>query len=88
MRFTNEGLTIWYGTDDAPAPVDGCEQSRQGVSVTVAIQPPNPSNVLTLRYRVDQGLVRTARGYRVLTDLHRGSNITGSPFLTCRPGNA
>ena len=40
--------------------------------MTVAIPPPNPSNVLTLRYRVDQGLVRTARGYRVLTDLHRG----------------
>lgn len=72
MRFTNEGLTLWYGTEDAPAPLDGSTQLRQGVSVTVAIQPPNPSNVLTLRYRVDQGLVRTARGYRVLIDLDQG----------------
>ncbi len=72
MRFTNEGLTLWYGTDDAPAPADGSTQSRQGVSVTVAIQPPRPSNVLTLRYRIDQGLVRTARGFQVRADFDRG----------------
>ncbi len=72
MRFTNEGLTLWYGTDDAPAPVDSSTQPRQGVSVTVGIQPPSPSNVLTLRYRVDQGLVKSARGFRVRTDFDRG----------------
>ena len=80
MRFSNEGLTLWYGTDDASAPADGSTQSRQGVSMTVAIQPPNPSNVLTLRYRVDQGLVRTARGFRVRTDFDRGVEYHRAAF--------
>ncbi len=28
MRFTNQLLTLWYGTDDAPAPTDGDVQDR------------------------------------------------------------
>jgi hypothetical protein len=72
MRFTSDHLTLWYGTDDAPAPLDGSVQGRQGVSVTVAVQPPNPSNVVSVRYRVDGGSPRTAPGVLLRTDFQRG----------------
>ena len=71
-RFTNDQLTLWYGTADAPAPTDGAIEARRGVSVTVGIQPPSPSNVVTVRYRVDDGQLQTARGIHLATDHDRG----------------
>jgi hypothetical protein len=72
MRFTNEQLTLWYGTADAPAPTDGAVELRRGVSVTVGIQPANPSNVVTVQYRVDGEQLQTARAIRLATDHDRG----------------
>jgi hypothetical protein len=72
MRFEHEQLTLWYGTPDAPAPTAGSIEARRGVSVTVGVQPPNPSNVVTVQYRVDQGHPQTARGVRLRTDHARG----------------
>jgi hypothetical protein len=72
MRFTNDQLTLWYGTDDTPAPTDGAIEARRGVSVTVGIQPPSPSNVVTVQYRVDDGRLQTARGVHLATDHDRG----------------
>jgi len=71
-RFTNEQLTLWYGTADAPAPTDGAVEARRGVSVTVGIQPPSPSNVVTVHYRVDDGQLQIARGVHLATDHDRG----------------
>jgi hypothetical protein len=72
MRFTNEQLTLWYGTADARAPTDGAIEARRGVTVTVGIEPPSPSNVVTVRYRVDDGQLQTARGIHLATDHDRG----------------
>jgi hypothetical protein len=72
MRFTNQQLTLWYGTEDAPAPNDGSIQDRRGVSVTVAVQPAHPSNVVTVHFRVDHGPLQVARGSRVRGDHGRG----------------
>ncbi|HTA21080.1 MAG TPA: DUF3237 domain-containing protein [Polyangia bacterium] len=72
MRFTNEQLTLWYGSADAPAPTDDAIEARRGVSVTVGVQPPSPSNVVSVQYRVDDGQPQTARGVRLATDHDRG----------------
>jgi Protein of unknown function (DUF3237) len=72
VRFKHEELTIWYGTADAPAPIDGSVEARRGVSVTVGIQPPSPCNIVTVQYRVDHGQPCTARGIRLRTDYSRG----------------
>jgi hypothetical protein len=96
VRFTNQQLTLWYGTADAPAPLEG-ESERRRVSVTVAVQPPNPSNAVTVRYSVDRGLVQTVRAARMRTDYgqrieyHRatfpdfrtGDRVDYLPILTC-----
>jgi hypothetical protein len=71
VRFTNQLLTLWYGTEDAPAPADGDAQARQGVKMTVAVHPVNPMNTVTVRYRVDGGCAQTLRAVRVRADLDR-----------------
>ena len=75
MQFSHEQLTLWYGTVDAPAPAEDSVQPRRGVGVTVAVQPPSPSNVVTLHYRVDDGPLQTLRAVRQGTDYTRGVEL-------------
>jgi hypothetical protein len=97
MKLTNDGLTLWYGTPDAPAPFDDEVVPRQGTSVVVGVQPPNPTNAVLLRFRVDGGAVQTAPGREIRNDYDRkvqyfsaafppfptGDLVEYSPMLTC-----
>lgn len=80
VRFSNQNLTLWYGTPDAPAPLDGKIEARRRVSVTVAVQPAHPSNAVTVRYSVDEGLIQTVRAVRVRTDVARGVEYFRAAF--------
>lgn len=71
MNFSNDGLTLWYGTPDAPAPGDAGPVPRRGVSLTVGVHPANPSNTVLVTYRVDGGLARTVPGSLLRTDYER-----------------
>ena len=86
MRFTNQLLTLWYGTDDAPAPADGRTEPPQDVSVTVAVQPVNPLNTVTIRYRVDGGGAQTLRAVRIGSDLDRNVEYYRAVFPEFRIG--
>lgn len=79
MQFTHEGLRLWYGTDDAPAPVNQ-ESSRQGISITVGVNPPSTSNVVSVRYRVNGGIVRTFSLRRTTTDYTRAKQYFCATF--------
>ena len=52
MRQTNDGLTLWYGTPDAPAPPEEGAR-RAGTTLTIAVRPAGPANAVDVRYRVD-----------------------------------
>ena len=85
MNLSNEGLSLWYGTPDAPAPGDEGAIPRKGVSLVVGVSPPSPANTLALRYRVDRGLVRTISGRELRTDNDRGAQyfaVSFPPFPT------
>jgi hypothetical protein len=97
MELSNDGLTLWYGTADAPAPTaEGGEAGRSGVSVTVGVRPPGPGNSVSIRYRVDGGLprivralpqrtdyVRSAQYFRaVFPEFHTGEEVEYAPLLT------
>jgi hypothetical protein len=45
-------MVLWYGTSDAPAP-EGPVSSATGTQVTVAVQPPSPSNTVQIVYWVN-----------------------------------
>jgi hypothetical protein len=97
VRLSHDQLTLWYGTPDAPAPFDDGIEPRQGVTVTVGVEPRNPSNSVSLRYRVDQGPVQTTRAVRVRTnfaqnveyyravfpEFRTGERVSYLPILTC-----
>jgi hypothetical protein len=68
MEHTNEGLTLWYDTADAPV---------AGAVVTVGVRPSHPANCVVVRYRVDDGLVQTAPA-RALPEISQGG--TGQYF--------
>ncbi|MEO8177551.1 MAG: DUF3237 domain-containing protein [Deltaproteobacteria bacterium] len=97
VRFSHEQLTLWYGTEDAPAPLEDAVEARRGVAVTVAVQPPSPRNAVTLQYRVDQGPLQTVRAARLQTataqgveyyraifpEFCSGERVSYLPILTC-----
>src|SRR6266436_8096873 len=63
MRFEHDGMALWYGTPDAPAPhesIPATVPSGQAiVTITVGVRPPSASNSATVRYRVNDGPEQT-----------------------------
>lgn len=71
MKLTHDGLSVWYGTPDAPAPGDEGIVAREGTSLVVGVHPANPTNSVLVRYRVDRGPVQTVPGRELRTDYNR-----------------
>jgi hypothetical protein len=96
MNFSGDGLSLWYGTSDAPAPPDAVARTTRA-SLTVAARPASTSNVVDLRYRVDRGFTQTLAATDVRTDYDRdiqyfrvsfprfpsGDTVEYCPVLTC-----
>jgi hypothetical protein len=70
VKHTREGLTLWYATPDAPAPL-GEVRSPVGTSMVAGVHPANPTNAVLVRYRVDGGHVRTVPGKELRVDHER-----------------
>lgn len=81
VRLAHDGLELWYGTPDAPAP-DGTTEQRQGVSVTVGVRPANPSNAVSVRYRVDGRGVETVSAPLVANDFQNRAQYFRAAFPT------
>lgn len=60
MIYTNDGLTLAF---DAPetSVLEGNQFEAGKLSMTVVLNPINPSNVVTVRYRIDGGLEQILR---------------------------
>lgn len=54
MRYEHEGISIWFGTPDAPAPQDAVSQESE-ISITVGVQPMAANYEVELIYRVNKG---------------------------------
>src|SRR5215470_18108474 len=81
VQLAHDGLELWYGTPDAPAP-DGTTEPRQGVSVTVGVRPANPSNAVSVRYRVDGRGVETVSAPLVANDFQKRTQYFRATFPT------
>jgi hypothetical protein len=51
MQYERDGMMLWFGTPDAPAP-DDIVPAGQRVSITIGIQPQDASHVVTVMYRL------------------------------------
>jgi Protein of unknown function (DUF3237) len=97
VNLSHEGLSLWYGTADAPAPEEDGVLPRRGASLVVGVQPANPTNSVSVRFRLDGGAVRTVPGRELRTDYQKraqyfvvsfpafptGSVVEYSPQLSC-----
>jgi Protein of unknown function (DUF3237) len=86
VKLTHDGLSLWYGTPDAPAPLQEVVP-RTGALVTVGVHPPNPTNAVHVRYRVDGGLTQIAPGRELFTDGARAAQYFGVKFPPLPTGN-
>jgi hypothetical protein len=96
VNISHEGLSLWYGTPDAPAPLDEVA-SREAASVTIGVRPASPANSVQVRFRVDNGLEQVEPARLLRTDyerdcqyfatkfppFHGGSVVEYCPTLSC-----
>lgn len=87
MNLDNDGLTLWYGTPDAPAPGDDGIAPRRGASVVVGVHPANPTNAVQILYRVDGGQVQTLPARELRTDYARQAQYFAATFPALPTGN-
>jgi hypothetical protein len=80
-QFSHDGLDMWYGTADAPAP-DGTTEPRQGISVTVGVRPASPSTAVSVQYRVDGRGAQTVSAPLVDQDFSAGTQHFRASFPT------
>ena len=52
MRIENQGLSLWYGTPDAPGPGTAIPAGAE-VPITVGMSPPDASNKVDVHYRIN-----------------------------------
>jgi hypothetical protein len=81
VRLAHDGLELWYGTPDAPAP-DGTTERRDGVSVTVGVRPANPFNAVSVRFRVDGRGVQTVSAPLMTNDFQHQTQYFRATFPT------
>lgn len=86
MRYTHEGLTLWYGTEDTPAP-EGIVDPADNLSVIAGVSPANPSNTVSLRYRVGKGIEHTVRATLLENERNDGKQYFKAVFPTLPPGS-
>jgi hypothetical protein len=81
VRLAHDGLEMWYATPDAPAP-DGTTEQREGVSVMVGVRPANPSNAVSVRYRVDGRAIEAVSAPLVANDFPERTQYFRATFPT------
>lgn len=79
MNYTNDGLTLIYDTADAPVP-QGDRIPFRNESVTAMLKPLNPSNAVTVRYRVNGGPDRILRAVPGQRDYQNNSQYFHATF--------
>src|SRR5713226_4871271 len=86
MRFEHEGMALWYGMPDTPAP-EGAVHVGTDITVTIAVKPADASNKVELLYRRDQGTVETVPAKWLRHDLSNNAQYFKARFPAFRVGD-
>ncbi len=70
MRYEHEGLSLWTGTPDAPAPGDTVSAGAP-IPIMIGVQPANASNQVDVIYRVNKEAPKTLRANWIRNDSSR-----------------
>jgi Domain of unknown function (DUF4214) len=86
MRFEYEGMSLWYGTADAPAP-EGPVGVGTELTITVGVQPWNAGNNVEVLYRMNQGSTEHMAARWLRNDSQKKSHYFRAHFPTFRVGD-
>ena len=86
MYSEHDGITLWYGTADAPAPAETVPAGRP-VSVTIAARPVDSSNRIELRYRVNDASETTVLATWLRTDPGHDAHYFRANLPAFQPGD-
>ena len=86
MRFTHNGLELWYGTPDTSPPL-GDSVPRHGASITVGVRPAASANSVHVRYRVDGDGVHIVSAPLATTDYETRTQYFRADFPTFWSGD-
>jgi hypothetical protein len=90
MRFDNDGITLWYGTPDTPAPPDRVgvpPGNPANVSITVGVQPPSASNAVVIRFSVNGGATQEVKASLLHHDVAQKSQYFLARFPALEAGD-
>lgn len=86
MRFLHDGMELWYGTSDTPAPVGDLPESISP-TVTVAVRPIDAGNSIRVVYRVSGGSEQFVDAKWVRNDTNIKSQYFTARFPQFRVGD-
>src|SRR5437588_9442868 len=86
MHYEHEGMSLWYGTPDTPAP-EGAVHAGSDITVTIAVKPADASNKVELLYRRDQGTVETVTAKWLRHDISHNAQYFKARFPVFRVGD-
>jgi tetratricopeptide (TPR) repeat protein len=70
MHFEHEGISLSYGTPDAPAPGETVQAGTE-ITITLGVQPIDASNRVEVRYRLNQGPTEAVAAKWLFNDTSR-----------------
>ena len=59
--FEHHGMTLWFGSEDAPAPEDTVSDGA-GVMIMIGVRPADPGNAVEVRFSVNAGPAEVVPG--------------------------
>src|SRR5260370_4535271 len=86
MRFEHEGIFLWYGTPEAPAPQESV-QAGTGITITVGVQPMNAGNKVEVLYRINQGPTEQVTAKWLRNDTYKKSQYCRESLTALRVGD-
>src|SRR5260221_3027713 len=86
MRFEYEGMSLWYGTADAPAP-EGNVQAGTQLTITVGVKPWNAGNHIVVLYRVNHGSTEQITARWMRNDTRQQAQYFRAAFPSFRAGD-
>ena len=86
MRFDYDGISIWYGTPDAPAPREAVLSGIE-VPITIGVWPADASNKVEIRYRVNQGSTTAVQAKFLRTEPSRRVQYFRAQLNALRAGD-
>src|SRR5260370_4363434 len=86
MRFEHEGIFLWYGTPEAPAPQESV-QAGTGITITVGVQPMNAGNKVEVLYRINKGQTKRVAANWLRNDTYKKSQYFRTSLPALRVGD-